>query len=117
MFEEVYAKTTQTQAEDFSSQGETTLRTNIYSEKKFAIKRGSPLFISITNKDIFDTMLYSFEWNMWDIDDKLILKSNANFITYLFGLEGNYTIDLTITNKKTKQKKYLKKLNWIQVTV
>ena len=94
-----------------------TERTNIYGEKKFAIKRGPPLFISHTNRDIFDPLLYGFEWNMWDIDDKLLLKSNANFITYLFSLEGNYTVDLTITNKKTKQEKYLKKLYWIQVTV
>lgn len=92
-------------------------RTNIYSEKKFAIKRGTPLFISITLKDVFDKMFYDFEWNLFDINDRLLLKSNTNFITYLFSETGNYTVDLTITHKKTKQEKYLRKNAWIQVTL
>ena len=92
-------------------------RTNIYGDKKFVIKRETPLFISITNKCLFDPIFFDFEWRMYDLDNKLILMSNTNFITYLFSETGNYTVDLTITHKKTKQNKYLKKLYWIQVTV
>ena len=92
-------------------------RTNIYGENKFAIKRGTPLFVSITNKDLFDELFYNFEWKLFDINDRLLLISNANFITYLFSKTGNYTVKLTITHKKTGQKKQLTKLNWIQVVV
>lgn len=79
----------------------------------FELNTATPLIITISNKEYFNLKEWVFEWTLVHNDtNRILLKSNKNYINYNINLNGSYSIHLKLTNIKTNKEIIKDKFSW-----
>lgn len=70
----------------------------------FEFMGAKPLFFTISNKGYFNLDEWEFEWVLYHQNsDRILIKSNIDYISYIINLEGVYDITLKLVNKITNK--------------
>lgn len=91
--------------------------TSLYREnEKQNIAIGTPLFITLTNKEHWQKYNYDFDWTLIDeMSDRTVCMSNEDYLLWLCDKYTIYTVKLKLTNKKTGEIKMKEVKNWIGI--
>lgn len=88
---------------------------NIY-DKKFKINKNTRIFLTVTNKKYFNSYNYNFEWELFDEGDgRVVLCSDKDYLKWRCIRTTNYTVNLTIRDKKSNSVILKEKKNFIFV--